>query len=349
MKTITDITPVQKKEGKIRLAAYCRVSSNSEDQLHSYATQIRYYSNYTKQHTEYELVDIYADEGITGTEMEKRDELARLLKDCKNGKVDRIIVKSISRFARNTEELLVTIRALKDIGVSVYFEEQGIDTTKINAEMIVTFPGMVAQQESMTISGNLRWGIQKRMKKGEYICTHLPYGYNLVDKKMELNEDEAKVVRRIFDLYLQGLGMGTIANILNEENIPKRKEKRWKITGIQYILKNERYVGDALLQKKYTTESLPYRQKNNKGERRQYYVENYNPPIISRGVFQKVQELLKTKAGKNIPIERPLSRMLKCSVCGSSFRRQECRGKEYWLCPQSDNSKGRCKSKTSDE
>ncbi len=137
---VIDITPMMKpKAEKIRLAAYCRVSSDSEEQLNSYATQIRYYSDYTKIHPEYELGDIYADEGLTGTEMEKRDELNRLLQDCKRGKVDRIIVKSMSRFMRNTEECLITLRLLKDLGVSVYFEEQGIDTSKLNSEMIASF------------------------------------------------------------------------------------------------------------------------------------------------------------------------------------------------------------------
>lgn len=166
---ITEITTVKQQiTTKIRLAAYCRVSSDSADQLHSFAAQIRYYSEYTAKHPEYELVDIYADEGLTGTEMKKRDELNRLIRDCKKGLIDRIIVKSVSRFARNTEELLVTLRMLTDLGVSVYFEEQGIDSSKLNMEMIVTFPGMAAQQESVNISGNMRWSYQKRMQSGEF-------------------------------------------------------------------------------------------------------------------------------------------------------------------------------------
>ena len=156
---ITEITPkMPQKAEKIRLAPYCRVSSDSADQMHSFATQIRYYSEYEKKNPQYQIVDIYADEGITGTEMEKRDEFTRLLRDCKRGKIDRIITKSVSRFARNTEELIATLRMLKEFGVSVYFEEQGIDTQQMNMEMIVTFPGMAAQQESETISGNVRWG-----------------------------------------------------------------------------------------------------------------------------------------------------------------------------------------------
>ena len=198
---------IQVTAKKIRLAPYCRVSSDSADQLHSFAAQIRYYSDFTSKHSEYELVDIYADEGITGTDMSKRDDFLRLLRDCKKGLIDRIITKSVSRFARNTEELLETLRMLKSIGVSVYFEEQGIDTNKMNMEMIVTFPGMAAQQESETISGNLRWSIRKRMESGEYNCTYPAFGFNQKNGVMTINETEAIVVRRIFDLYLQGYGL----------------------------------------------------------------------------------------------------------------------------------------------
>ena len=169
---ITEIAAERKQNtNDIRLAAYCRVSSDSTDQLHSFATQIRYYKDYEKKHPQYKLIDIYADEGLTGTDIKKRDEQNRLIRDCKKGKIDRIIVKSVSRFARNTRELLVTLRMLKEIGVSVYFEEQGIDTDKINMEMIVAFPGMAAQQESETISGNMRWSYQKRIGSGEFNCT----------------------------------------------------------------------------------------------------------------------------------------------------------------------------------
>lgn len=188
---ITEITTDKQKKKIVRLAAYCRVSSSSDDQIHSFATQIRYYSEYAKKHPEYQLVDIYADEGMSGTEMKKRDEFNRLLRDCRNGKIDRIIVKSISRMSRNTEELLVTLRMLKDIGVTVYFEEQGIDTDKLNMEMIVTFPGMAAQQESEAISGNMRWSYKKRMESGDFNCTCPAYGYSLDNGEMVINETEA--------------------------------------------------------------------------------------------------------------------------------------------------------------
>ena len=346
---ITEITPkMPQKAEKIRLAPYCRVSSDSADQMHSFATQIRYYSEYAKKNPQYEIVDIYADEGITGTEMEKRDELNRLLRDCRRGKIDRIITKSVSRFARNTEELIATLRMLKEFGVSVYFEEQGIDTQQMNMEMIVTFPGMAAQQESETISGNVRWGIKKRMESGEYIIQTPAYGYRLVNKKMEIHEAEAEIVRRIFDLFLQGMGMQKIADLLNAEGIPRKRNgcEIWKMNTIHYILRNEKYMGDAILQKKYKTECLPYRQKRNHGELPKYYVENYCPSIITQEVFQAVQELMALRrVEKSARKDYTLSKMLRCPDCGRAFRRQEIRGKTYWMCGQRAASGSDCKSR----
>ncbi len=333
---VTEIIAEGKKlPSIIRFAAYCRVSSNSDDQLHSFAAQIRHYKDFERNHPEYHLVDIYADEGITGTCMEKRDEFNRLIRDCKKGKIDRVIVKSVSRFARNTEELLIILRTLKDLGVSVYFEEQGIDTDKLNSEMIVTFPGMAAQQESMSISGNMRWSYQKRMQSGEFNCCTPAFGFKRQDGKIEINEPEAEVIRLIFSLYLQGYGTLTIAHLLNVQGIPHRKNSRgWCSTSIRYILGNERYMGDACLQKKYTTDTLPFKEKLNRGERPQYYVENSNPAIVSREVFVAAQGLRKAriKQRKSSRTQYPLTKMLRCPECGRSFRRQEINGTVYWQC-----------------
>lgn len=333
---ITEITAVKRKSDEpIRLAAYCRVSSNSEDQLRSFAAQVRYYGEYEKKHPEYALVDIYADEGLTGTDMKKRDELNRLIRDCKKGKIDRIIVKSVSRFARNTEELLITLRLLKSIGVSVYFEEQGIDTDKLNMEMIVTFPGMAAQQESVSISGNMRWSYKKRMESGDFNCCAPAYGYSLINGQLAPKEDEMNVVRRIFDLYLKGVGIQNIAMLLNEEEIPRRYgNKKWYGTTIKYILENERYMGDALLQKKITTETMPFRQVKNTGQLPQYYVENSNPALVEKDEYKAAQEL-KISRTYNKGCKRkttPLTGRLRCPECGRVFRRQIIRGKEYWIC-----------------
>lgn len=333
---VIDITPQNNEvQETVRFAAYCRVSSDKDNQLHSFASQIRYYKDYERRNPHYKLVDIYADEGITGTCLNKRDEMNRLIRDCKKGLIDRVVVKSVSRFARNTSELLTTIRLFKEIGVSVYFEEQGIDTDKLNSEMIVTFPGMAAQQESMSISGNIRWSYKKRMESGQFNCCTPAYGFDLIDGNMIVNEAEASVIRRIFSMYLQGYGKQAIANVLNDEKVPRRYgNKPWSASGISYILNNERYMGDALLQKRYTTSSLPFKKMKNHGEYPKYYVENANPSIVSREVYTAVQEFQKSRQYdvRGEKSRSPLTRVLRCPDCGRTFRRCIVRGKAYWTC-----------------
>lgn len=192
MKTVEIISDqsIEKTE-KIRLAAYCRVSTEKTDQLNSFIAQIKYYSDYAKKNTQYELVDIYADEGLTGTDMKKRNEFNRLLNDCKKRKIDRVITKSTSRFARNTQDFLIVIRMLKEIGVSVYFEEQGIDTGKLNMEMFAAFPGLMSHQESENISQNMRWSYQKRMQSGEFNTNNAPYGFVKENGELLINDKEA--------------------------------------------------------------------------------------------------------------------------------------------------------------
>ena len=345
MKTITEITRQKPTPPQIRLAAYCRVSSDSSDQLHSFAAQIKYYSEYCKRHPEYKFVDIYADEGITGTSMEKRDDFRRMLRDCKKGLIDRIIVKSMSRFARNTEEMLTVLRALEQMEVSVYFEEQGLDTKSMNSEMFATFPGMVAQQESVSISQNMRWSYKKRMESGEFNCCAPAYGFDLINGKLVINETEAAVIRRIFDLYLQGIGMQTIANILNDEGVCRQYgRKKWHHTTVNYVLNNERYKGDALLQKQITTQTLPFKKQRNHGEQPMYYVENSNPAIVSRETYEAVQALIKSRqpSCKRKAKNYPLTRTLLCPDCGHTFRRQVVNGTAYWLCAAKATNKTDC-------
>lgn len=343
-KTVTELAILEKPKQFIRLAAYARVSSDSEDQRHSFAVQVKYYTEYASAHPEYVLVDIYADEGVTGTRMDKRDDFNRLIRDCKRGKIDRVITKSISRFARNTTELLTVVRMLKEFGVSIYFEEQGIDTKTVDLEMIITFPGMAAQKESETISENMRWSYKKRMESGEFNCCRAAYGYDLIDGALQINETEAEVVRRIFHLYLQGYGKQAIANQLNEDGVPKRYgQKTWHLFTIDYILNNERYMGDALLQKSYTTETLPFRKKKNCGEMTQYYVENSNPAIVSRETYQAAQELQKSKTTNHTQKNRyPFSGVLKCPVCGHNYRRQVVNSTAYWLCSYKAAGRTQC-------
>lgn len=345
--TVTDISREPQKTEVIRLAAYCRVSSKSVDQLHSFAAQIRYYKDYEGKNPQYKLVDVYADEGLSGTDMKKRDEQNRLIRDCKLGKIDRIVTKSVSRFARNTQELLVVLRTLKELGVSIYFEEQGIDSNKMNMEMLVTFPGMTAQQESVNISDHLRRSYQMRMESGEFNCNAPAYGFEIVDGQMVVKEDEAAVIRRIFDLYLQGVGKQNIANILNAEGVPRRYgQKKWHHTTVDYVVKNERYMGDALLQKEYTTDTVPFRKKRNHGEKAQYYVENSNPSIVSREVFQATQRLQESRITTTRREHNSiLSGILRCPDCGSTFRRQLLRGTVYWMCSDKAAGATSCKSR----
>ena len=345
MKTITEITRQKPTPPQIRLAAYCRVSSDSSDQLHSFAAQIKYYSEYCKRHPEYKFVDIYADEGITGTSMEKRDDFRRMLRDCKKGLIDRIIVKSMSRFARNTEEMLTALRALEQMEVSVYFEEQGLDTKSMNSEMFATFPGMVAQQESVSISQNMRWSYKKRMESGEFNCCAPAYGFDLINGKLVINETEAAVIRRIFNLYLEGIGMQAIANILNDEGVRRQYgREKWHHTTVNYVLNNERYKGDALLQKQITTQTLPFKKQRNHGEQPMYYVENSNPAIVSRETYDAVQALIKSRqpSCKRKAKNYPLTRTLLCPDCGHTFRRQVVNGTAYWLCAAKATNKTDC-------
>ena len=216
----------------------------------------------------------------------------------------------------------------------MYFEEQGIDSSKLNMEMIVTFPGMAAQQESVNISGNMRWSYQKRMQSGDFNCTCPAYGFDLTNGQMVINETEAIVIRRIFSLYLQGFGMQAIANMLNEDGIPRRYgHTHWYSGTIKYVLTNERYMGDALLQKKFTTETLPFRKVRNKGQLPKYYVENSNPPIVSRETYEAVQELMRSRQTSERKVNTyPLSTKLRCPDCGRSFRRIVTRGTAYWTC-----------------
>lgn len=346
---ITEITNRKEKvEELIRLAPYCRVSYDSEDQLHSFVAQIRHYKDYELNHPECKIVDIYADEGITGTSVDKRREMQRLIRDCKKGLIDRVITKSVSRFARNTGELLEIIRLFKELGVSVYFEKEGIDSDNLNSEMILTFPGMAAQQESISISENLRWSYKKRMEAGTFNCCTPPYGYDMKDKKLVINEAEAKVIRKIFEMYLNGLGIIAIANILNEEKIPRNYNyKKWNMSTVRYILKNEKYIGDALLQKTYMTNSLPYIKQRNKGEKPMYYVENSNPAIIDRETFEKVKRIMSEREnsisanrGKHI-----LNGLIICPDCGRGFRRECIREKYYWACSGKESGVYNCSNR----
>lgn len=295
MAQVKIIAPQTREAEHLRVAAYCRVSSDSKDQLHSYAAQIRSYTEEIAQHDGWELVDVYADEGLTGTRMDQRDDFNRMMRDCRKGKIDRILVKSVSRFARNTRDCLSALRELSAMGVSVRFEKENIDTKTLTTELMVSVSGSLAQQESISISANQKMSYQRRMERGEFITCTAPYGYRIVNKKdLEIVPEEAATVRWIFDAYLKGRSSGWIAEQLTAKGIPSQSGAEcWRETGIRYLLTNEKYIGDALSQKSYSC-GFPFVQKRNHGERLQYYTENSHPAMdaVSREQSDVLDRLL---------------------------------------------------------
>lgn len=334
---------------KLRCAAYCRVSSGSEDQLHSYAAQVKYYSEVLSSSETEELVDIYADEGITGTCEDKREEFKRLMTDCRRGKIDRIYVKSISRFARNTKDCLKNIRELKELGITIFFEKENIDTAQVNDEMMITLMGGLAQEESTSISQNMRWSIQKRMKNGTYDSPSVPYGYIKENGMLVIDSENANVVKMIYSWYTSGMGIESIVEKLNELHIhtPHGHEK-WHNDAVSYILKNERYTGKMLLQKSWSSETIPVRRYKNKGEKEQYLCTDCNDHIIEDEVFYKVQTLLANNSVRyyrSAGNQSPFSKNVKCSICESSYKHKKKRDIDYWICSRHDKKAENCNSK----
>lgn len=341
------IPPREKKTAILRVAAYCRVSSDSSDQLHSYAAQIRGYTEEISKHDGWELVDVYADEGLTGTRMDKREDFNRMLSDCRKGRIDKILVKSISRFARNTKDCLASLRELTMLGVSVDFDKEGISTETLTTELMVSVYGALAQQESISIAQNQRMSYQRRMERGEFITCTAPLGYQLVEgKNLEIVESETEIVRWIFDSYLAGHSAEWIAGEMTKWKIPTAWGRgTWREQTIRKILANEKYIGDALCQKSYTTSTFPFERRMNKGNADQYYTENSHPAIIDRDTFQRVQALTKRRAQRvsSPPAEYPLSRKIVCGECGTIFTRKISRkGYIVWVCRRHDRRAADC-------
>lgn len=307
-----------------RVAAYARVSTENEEQLSSYEAQVDHYTRYIKANIEWKFVEVYADEGISATSTKKRDGFNRMITDSLEGKIDLIITKSVSRFARNTVDTLTTVRKLKDKGVEVYFEKENIYTLDSKGELLITIMSSLAQEESRSISENVTWGQRKRFADGK---VSLPYKQFLGYEKGEnglpkIVESEAKTIRLIYKLFLEGKSTSRIAKYLTEHNIlsPAGKDK-WQETTVRSILKNEKYKGDAILQKSFTVDFLTKKKKINEGEIPQYYVENSHPAIITSEVFDLVQhEIKKRKNSKGYKTGGGcFSGKIVCGECGSFY------------------------------
>lgn len=347
-------------EKKIRMAAYCRVSTDQDEQLNSFENQVEYYTRYINENPKYELAGIYADEGISGTNTKKRKEFQRMIADCEAKKIDMVIVKSISRFARNTQDCLMYSRKLKNLGIGIIFEKENINTLDATGELLFTILSSLAQDESRNISENCKWGIRSNFQKGiPHINTYKFMGFDKDEEgRLVINKKEAKLVKRIFKDFLEGVNPEDIARNLNEEGVPGVSgEPKWIKATILGMLTQEKYMGDSILQKWYTSDYLTHSLKKNTGQVDQYYVKNSHPAIIDKSTWEAVQEELERRkvycetyhlskyAYKANTI--PFSCKVICDHCGYAFARKSwaTRGVAYWEC-KSDNCKGHIKEET---
>ncbi|MDO5845213.1 MAG: recombinase family protein, partial [Methanocorpusculum sp.] len=351
MPEIIVIPPTKTADGeikKIRTAAYARVSSDSDEQQNSFLTQMDYYTQYIKDNPTMEFVDLYADEAVTGTKIDKRDEFKRMLEDCRQGRIDCIITKSVSRFARNTFDCISTVRELKSMGINIIFEENGIDTRRLTGESELIALCSIAQEESISISKNVTISVRHRMKNGTYKQGTSPYGYKVTNGEFVILDEQAEIVKLIFTAYKEGKSLAKIAGELTEMKVKKNDGTyNWNPQRVKYILTNPRYKGDALLQKSFTTE-FPYKSRKNRGELDMYYIRNDNPPIVSAELFDTVNKLLKQQANRYCnnteTREYPLSKMIFCSECGCLYRRKLGTIHTYWVCREHDINSDRCKN-----
>lgn len=335
---------------KRKVAGYARVSTDMDEQATSYEAQVDYYTNYIKGHNDWEFVDIYTDEGISATNTRRRAGFNQMIEDALAGKIDLIITKSVSRFARNTVDSLTTVRKLKEKGVEIYFEKENIWTLDSKGELLITIMSSLAQEESRSISENTTWGQRKRFADGKGSLAYSRFlGY---DKDFKINEEQAEIVRLIFKLFLAGYTCSYIAKRLTEmgKPTPTGKEK-WSQNSVRSILKNEKYKGDALLQKQYTADFLTKKTVINKGEVPQYYVKDHHEAIIDKGVFDFVQAELERRKQYKYRSDCVFSGRIRCGVCGGVYGRRTWHStdkykREVWQC-NNKYKKGtdRCKTR----
>ena len=356
-KTVRQILPTitndeaENHHRQLRVAAYCRVSTDSDEQEMSFDAQVEFYTDKIMRNPEWCLAGIYADEGISGTQATKRPKFMQMIRQCERGNIDMIITKSVSRFARNTVDCIEYVRKLKALGIPVIFEKEGLNTMHATSEIYLSMHGVFAQSESESLSGNVRMGKAMSAKKGNVPFSYKTFlGYRRgADNQPEIDPEQAEVVRFIFDRFLAGDSLKVIKQSLERQGIPTPTGKQiWSVATLRSILKNEKYKGDALLQKTYVVDCITHKSKRN-DDRPQYYVENNHPPIVSKEVFDRVQEEMarrtskrkvkevgtKTESGK-YSSKYALTDMLICGHCGTPYRRctwsRDGKKKIVWRC-----------------
>ena len=374
---VTVIPPIAEMQGESRIdmrpkrvAAYCRVSTDREEQEHSFETQKAMYTEMIMMKPTWQMAGIYADEGITGTVAKKRPGFMKMIEDCRKGKIDMIVTKSVSRFSRNNLDCLMYVRELKQLGIPIIFEKEGINTIQVSSELLLTLFGALSQAESESISMNVKLGIRQSLKNGNVRFSYKTFlGYRKgTDGQPEIVPEQADIVRRIYNDFLAGATYLEIAKRLTEEHVPTMGGgNRWFSERIKSILKNEKYKGDALLQKTYITDPISKRVKKNNGELPMYYVENSHPAIIERRIFDRVQEEIARRAGKKKVKQTgtktelgrysgkyALTELLYCGECGTPYRRctwsRDGKKKIVWRCvSRLDYGKKYCKNSPSVE
>ena len=338
---IVEIPAKPKEEKKLRIAAYTRVSAEMEMKLHSLKAQEDYYREYVTSHPDWILVEIYSDYGISGTTIE-RPEFQRMLEDCRAGKIDLVITKSITRFARNAVILLETIRELKALGINCYFEKENMYSISPAGEMLITLLAIYAEEEARSSSENQLWRIKKRFEQGQPWVGNL-LGYRLVDGKLIVVPEEAEIVRQIYEDYLSGMGKEAIANKLIRNDVVTKYSRKWPSHYIGEILRNEKYIGNMLLQKTYRTDFRTKKDKVNRGKKRQYYVENSHEAIIDAETFAAVQRERErrqalyshSKSEDTFRSDNLFVGLVTCGICGYHYlRKHYCGkyGKTEWVC-----------------
>ena len=322
---------------KKRVCAYCRVSTDDIEQKHSYDTQVEEYTKRITSNPDWEFVKIYADEGISGTDIKKRDSFNQMMEDARTGKIDLILSKSVSRFGRNTLNTISAIRELKALKIGVFFENENVNTLDEASEFMLTIMSSMAQEEARHISENVRWTMKKKFREGIPMFCHstfLGYTKDPITKKIIIFEKEAKIIREIFDLYVNNVGPNEICRIMESRGyLTGRGKTKWNLSYVQSTLKNEKYCGDLLLQKTVTTDFLSHKRKKNVNDAPMYYVKDNHEPIVSREIWNIAKEIrerrFKTRLGLNQDQSKylnkyPFSGLLMCASCGSPFKRR------YW-------------------
>lgn len=351
MPVVRKVLPLTLPETKaLRVAAYARVSSGKDAMLHSLSAQVSYFSEYIQNHPGWVFAGVYADEAKTGTK-DGRPEFQRLLQDCRDGKIDRIITKAISRFARNTVTLLETTRELKALGISVFFQKEGLYSDRGQGELVLSLLATVAQEESRSVSENCKWRIHSKFKAGQLANLNFLYGYRIQKGQVKIHPEEAAVVKGIFDAYLSDTGTRAIARKLTEQQVPTPRGGKWTASRVFRALTNEKYAGNALLQKKYVEDHITKKLVLNHGQKARYYAMGTHPSIVDPDIFQRVQQRIEENRIKgNIkgrtPLKYPFTGKITCSQCGKSYRRTIRAGVPKWQCATYlDEGRGACPAK----